>query len=53
MFLQIARSATPARMVGAKADSSPERRWRAVLDRLGQTWPFAILVDDSTSWMNY
>jgi hypothetical protein len=53
MFLQIARSASPAQMVGTEAGSSPERRWRAVLDRLGQTRALAFLADDTTSWMNY
>jgi hypothetical protein len=53
MFLQIARSASPARMVGTEAGSSPVRRWRVVLDRLGQTRPLAFLDDDATSWMNY
>jgi hypothetical protein len=53
MVTQDTRSASPTRMVGTETGTSPVRRWRAVLDRLGQTRALAYLVDDTTSWMNY
>jgi len=53
MFLQNTRSASPPRMVGTETGTPPVRRWRAVVDRLGQTRALAYLVDDTTSWMNY
>ena len=53
MFLQNTRSASPPRRVGTETGTSPVRRWRAVVDRLGQTRALAYLVDDTTSWMNY
>jgi hypothetical protein len=53
MSQQITRQASPARSVTSETGISRGRRWRAVLDRLGQTRALAHFVDDDTSWMNY